>query len=48
MSMSHWAVVALVAVVLFGRDKISGAMGDLAQGIRSFKRGMRDDGDAQA
>jgi sec-independent protein translocase protein TatA len=40
--MSHWAIVALVAVVLFGRGRISGAMGDLAQGIKSFKRGMRE------
>jgi sec-independent protein translocase protein TatA len=42
MSLSHWAVVALVVVVLFGRGKISGAMGDLAEGIKSFKRGMRE------
>ena len=37
-----------LVVVLFGRGKISGAMGDLAQGIKSFKRGMREDSDAQA
>jgi sec-independent protein translocase protein TatA len=48
MSMSHWAVVALIAVVLFGRGKISGAMGDLAQGIKNFKRGMREESDTQA
>ena len=46
MSLSHWAVVALVAVLLFGRGKISGVMGDLAEGIKSFKRGMREDAGA--
>lgn len=44
MSLSHWAIVALVAVVLFGRGKISSVMGDLADGIKSFKRGMREEG----
>jgi sec-independent protein translocase protein TatA len=42
MSFSHWAVVALVALLLFGSGRISGAMGDLAEGIKSFKRGMRE------
>lgn len=42
MSFSHWAIVALVAIVLFGRGKISGVMGDLAEGIKSFKRGLRE------
>lgn len=32
----------LVAFVLFGSGRISGAMGDLAEGIKSFKRGMRE------
>ncbi|MFV0473765.1 MAG: twin-arginine translocase TatA/TatE family subunit [Pikeienuella sp.] len=42
------AVVVLLAVLLFGgRGKISSIMGDFAKGIKSFKKGMKDDDDAQ-
>ncbi len=42
------AVVILLAVLLFGgRGKISSIMGDFAKGIKSFKKGMKDDDDAQ-
>ncbi len=37
-------VVAVVVVLLFGRGKISGMMGEMAQGIKAFQKGMRDDG----
>lgn len=38
------AVVVLLAVLLFGgRGKISSIMGDFAKGIKSFKKGMKDD-----
>ena len=33
----------LVVVLLFGRGKISEVMGDVAKGIKSFKKGMQDD-----
>lgn len=36
-------IVAIVVVVLFGRGKISGVMGEFASGIKAFKKGMRDD-----
>ena len=36
-------VVAVVVVLLFGRGKISGMMGEVAQGIKAFQKGMRDD-----
>ena len=36
-------VVALVVVLLFGRGKISGLMGEVASGIKSFQKGMRDE-----
>lgn len=39
----HWVVVAGVVALLFGRGKISGLMGDVAQGIKSFKKGMAED-----
>lgn len=36
-------VVAVVVVLLFGRGKISGVMGEVAQGIKAFQKGMRDE-----
>ena len=42
-SVFHWIVVIGVVALLFGRGKISGLMGDVAQGIKSFKRGMTED-----
>lgn len=39
----HILVVLVLVLLLFGRGKISGLMGDLAQGIKSFKRGMAED-----
>ncbi len=36
-------LIALLAVLLFGRGKISGMMEDVALGIKSFKKGMADD-----
>ena len=36
-------IVAVVVVVLFGRGKISGFMGEFASGIKAFQKGMRDD-----
>lgn len=41
-------VVAVVVVLLFGRGKISGMMGEVAQGIKAFQKGMRDDDDKPA
>ncbi|MBO6482292.1 MAG: twin-arginine translocase TatA/TatE family subunit [Pelagibacteraceae bacterium] len=45
MGISFWqiAVVVVLVVLLFGRGKISGLMGDLAKGIKSFKKGMSSD-----
>jgi len=42
-SIWHWAIVLLIVVLLFGRGKISEVMGDVAKGIKSFKKGMADD-----
>ena len=44
MGISFWQIliVALLVVLLFGRGKISDLMGDVAKGIRSFKKGMND------
>ena len=45
----HILILALVALVLFGgRGKISSLMGDFAQGIKAFKKGMSEDDKADA
>jgi sec-independent protein translocase protein TatA len=43
MSIMHWMIVIAVVVLLFGRGKISGLMADVADGIKSFKKGMQED-----
>lgn len=48
MSITHWIVVAVIVLVLFGgRGKISSLMGDMAQGIKAFKKGMSEDDTAK-
>jgi sec-independent protein translocase protein TatA len=43
-SLWHWIIVLVIVVVLFGgRGKISELMGDLAKGIKTFKKGMGED-----
>jgi sec-independent protein translocase protein TatA len=42
-SIWHWIVVGLVVLLLFGRGKISEMMGDVAKGIKAFKKGMAED-----
>jgi sec-independent protein translocase protein TatA len=43
LSIWHWIVVIAVILLLFGRGKISDLMGDVAQGIKAFKKGMSED-----
>ena len=45
MGISFWqiAIVVVLVVLLFGRGKISSLMGDVAKGIKSFKKGISDD-----
>ena len=45
MSIGIWqiAIVVILVVLLFGRRKISSLMGDVAKGIKSFKKGMASD-----
>ena len=47
MSIGFWqiAIVVVLVVLLFGRGKISSLMGDVAKGIKSFKKGMSDNPD---
>ncbi|MBP6010685.1 MAG: twin-arginine translocase TatA/TatE family subunit [Alphaproteobacteria bacterium] len=44
MSIWHWLVVGAIVLILFGgRGKISELMGDVAKGIKSFRKGLADD-----
>ena len=45
MGISFWQILIVVAllVILFGRGKISELMGDVAKGVKSFKKGINDD-----
>jgi sec-independent protein translocase protein TatA len=47
LSWSHILIVLVLFVLLFGRGKISELMGDVAQGIKSFKKGMAEDEEKQ-
>jgi sec-independent protein translocase protein TatA len=42
-SVWHWLIVLVIVLVLFGRGKIPELMGDVAKGIKSFKKGMSDE-----
>jgi sec-independent protein translocase protein TatA len=42
-SIWHWLIVLVVVLLLFGRGKIPELMGDMAKGIKSFKKGMSDE-----
>jgi sec-independent protein translocase protein TatA len=42
-SIWHWLVVGVIVMLLFGRGKISEMMGDVAKGIKAFKKGMTED-----
>ena len=46
LSLPHILLLVLVIVLLFGGGRISGVMGDVAKGIKSFKKGMADDDEA--
>ena len=49
LGLSIWklAIIGGIVMLLFGKGKISGMMGDLAQGIKSFKKGMAEDDSAK-
>ncbi|MGN6470624.1 MAG: twin-arginine translocase TatA/TatE family subunit [Rhizobiaceae bacterium] len=42
-SIWHWMIVLIILLLLFGRGKIPDLMGDVAKGIKSFKKGMSED-----
>lgn len=49
MGISIWQIliIAVIVVLLFGRGKISELMGDVAKGIKSFKKGLNEDDETE-
>ena len=43
MSLVHWLVVAVIVILLFGGSRFSNMMGDVAKGIKNFKKGMAEE-----
>ena len=42
-SLSHWLVVLVIILIVFGAGRLPKTMGDLAKGVRAFRSGMRED-----
>ena len=47
-SIWHWLVVGIIILLLFGKGRFSDMMGDVAKGLKSFKKGLSEDEDAAA
>ncbi|MEN2785691.1 twin-arginine translocase TatA/TatE family subunit [Sphingomonas qilianensis] len=45
LSIWHWLVVGVIVMLLFGKGRFSDMMGDVAKGLKSFKKGMADEED---
>lgn len=43
LSIWHWLIVLVIVVLLFGRGRIADIMGDMAKGVKNFRRGLADD-----
>jgi sec-independent protein translocase protein TatA len=48
LSLTHWLVVMLVILIVFGAGKLPRLMGDLATGIKAFKRNLKEDGEPES
>ena len=47
-SIWHWLVVGVIILLLFGKGRFSDMMGDVAKGLKSFKKGISEDDEAAA
>ena len=47
MSIWHWLIVGVLVILLFGGSRFSNMMGDVAKGIKQFKKGMSEDDEAE-
>jgi sec-independent protein translocase protein TatA len=43
LSIWHWVLLGVVVLLLFGKGRFSDAMGDVAKGLKSFKKGMSEE-----
>ena len=43
LSIWHWLIVGIIVLLLFGKGRFSDMMGDVAKGLKSFKKGMADE-----
>jgi sec-independent protein translocase protein TatA len=48
LSIWHWLVVGVIILLLFGKGRFSDMMGDVAKGLKSFKKGMTEDEEVAA
>lgn len=48
LSIWHWIIVLVIIMLLFGKGKIPGLMGDMAKGVKAFKQGLKEDSDSPA
>lgn len=46
LSIWHWLIVGILVLLLFGKGRFSDMMGDVAKGLKSFKKGMSEDDEA--
>ncbi|QAY77362.1 twin-arginine translocase TatA/TatE family subunit [Sphingosinicella sp. BN140058] len=46
LSIWHWLIVGIIILLLFGKGRFSDMMGDVAKGLKSFKKGMSEDDEA--
>jgi sec-independent protein translocase protein TatA len=47
LSIWHWLIVGILVLLLFGKGRFSDMMGDVAKGIKSFKKGMTEEDEAE-
>jgi sec-independent protein translocase protein TatA len=47
-SLIHWIILAVIILLLFGGNRFSAMMGDVAKGLKSFKKGMADEDDERS
>ncbi len=48
LSLWHWLIVGVMVLLLFGKGRFSDMMGDVAKGLKSFKKGMADEDETPA
>lgn len=47
-SLIHWIILAVLLLLLFGGNRFSAMMGDVAKGLKSFKQGLSDEDEKKA